>query len=84
MPVVVRVGSFKVVIFTDDHPPAHVHVVRGRSAIRILLGNNEVILDQIHGRPKRADVMRAKKIVLDHLADCWRAWRKYYGQNLGV
>lgn len=34
MPTVLRLGTYRLVIYTNDHRPAHVHVVgRGREAV---------------------------------------------------
>lgn len=30
MPTVFRIGPYRVVIFTNDHRPAHVHIIRGQ------------------------------------------------------
>ena len=32
MPTVLNVRNIRVVIYTNDHPPAHVHAVRGNEA----------------------------------------------------
>ncbi len=38
MPTVLRLGSVRIAIFTNDHPPAHVHVIDGnRAEARFLL-----------------------------------------------
>lgn len=37
MPTVLRIGGYRVVIYTNDHRPAHVHVMDdGREAVFIL------------------------------------------------
>ena len=37
MPTITRIGSFRVVIYTNDHRPAHVHVMgTGREAVFLL------------------------------------------------
>jgi len=32
MPTVLRLGNIRVVIYSNDHPPPHVHAVKGDSA----------------------------------------------------
>lgn len=38
MPTIIRQDGFKVVIYSNDHIPAHVHVLKGSGEIRINLG----------------------------------------------
>jgi hypothetical protein len=40
MPTVLREGGFYFRIYTDDHPPAHVHVVRAGEEAVINLGSD--------------------------------------------
>ncbi len=37
MPTVVRNSGFRVVIYTNDHDPAHVHVLKDGTETRVLL-----------------------------------------------
>jgi hypothetical protein len=75
MVTVHREGGFRVVIFVDDHEPAHVHVYGDGAAKIILVGAD--------GRPelasadgmKRGDVRKAMRIVAEQqylLMECWR------------
>lgn len=79
MPAFLWTSGFTVLVFTDDHEPAHVHVIRARSRMRFTLGEDHITLDKITGRPKKSDVRRAAKIVAENLEACWSAWRKYHG-----
>jgi hypothetical protein len=42
-PVVLRKGKYEVVIYTRDHPPAHVHVQSAEKEARITLNPVEVM-----------------------------------------
>jgi hypothetical protein len=37
MPTILREGGFAVMIFTRDHPPAHVHVLKAGGAVKVSL-----------------------------------------------
>jgi Domain of unknown function (DUF4160) len=41
MPTVFRQEGFDFMIYTDDHPPAHVHVFKAEGEVIINLGDNE-------------------------------------------
>jgi len=74
MVTVHREGAFRVVIFTDDHAPAHVHV-RGDGTAKIVLtgADGEPELISADGM-KRGDIRKAMRIVTeqqDYLLECW-------------
>jgi Domain of unknown function (DUF4160) len=41
MPTIIREDGFRVVIYPNDHIPAHVHVLKGGGEVRIDLGSIE-------------------------------------------
>jgi hypothetical protein len=67
-----RVGAYKILVYTDDHPPPHVPVRKGRGVVRILLTSNGVVLDAVKGALTTAEIRRAGEAVLEHLEECWR------------
>ena len=81
MPTLLRLGSLRVVIYPNDHWPAHVHVIgQGNSAIFNLncpagplsLRTNFGFSDrQLHD-------IRAK--LLDHVAELCTVWEEIHGR----
>lgn len=72
MPTVVREQGFKIRIYTFDHPPPHVHVVKAGATVRIDLASNDVT--EIVGDISDRDVKRAQELVARHgqlLQDAW-------------
>lgn len=65
MPTIPRENGFRVVIYPNDHVPAHVHVLKGGAEIRIDLGNeqNAPILMTIRGSISNKEVARALELV---------------------
>ena len=72
MPTVLRVGAMRVVIYPNDHPPAHVHVVGPgwvvvvdliRMDVRGAIGCNEQVA---------ARALRAVEARRDMLMEAWR------------
>jgi len=74
-----RAGGLRVAIFTDDHPPPHVHVL-GDGEVKIPLtgasGRPEVI--QSIGM-KKSDVAKALKIIEQELALLLKLWSELHG-----
>ncbi len=80
MPQVVDVEGYRVMVYTrDEHPPAHVHVAKNASTIRVLLHADSVEYDSYDGAsPKAPERKRAVEIVAEHFDPCWTMWRKYH------
>lgn len=76
MPTVLRIDGLRVVIYPNDHSPAHVHVIGpgwvvvitlARPDVREAIGCNE------------ANARRALDLVTYHQAALIEAWRRYHG-----
>lgn len=79
MVTIFRGSGLQVVIFMDDHEPAHVHVFGGGQAKINLLGpDGEPELIWVDGM-KRNDVRRALQIVIEHKALFLRKWTEIHG-----
>ena len=76
MPTVLRAHGLRFVIFVDDHPPAHVHVV-GRGEARIAIADPNAVLT-ITGMSK-PDVARAQNVVRLHRNTLLDAWTRIHG-----
>lgn len=74
-----RDGSLRVVIFTDDHPPAHVHVFGDGQAKINLLGAGDGI-ELVWARAMtRAEVRDAMRLVAMHRESLLARWRAMHG-----
>ena len=79
MVTIFRGSGLQVVIFVDDHEPAHVHVFGdGQAKINLLGPNGEPELIWADGM-KRNDVRRALQIVIEHKALFLRKWTEIHG-----
>jgi hypothetical protein len=79
MVTVLRDSGFRVVIFTDDHEPAHVHVY-GDGEARFQLdgpGGQPVLLSAVH--MKRGDIRKALMLVAEHRDALLARWREIHG-----
>jgi hypothetical protein len=70
-----RAQGLRVVIFVDDHEPAHVHVFGDGQAKINLIGPELIWAEGM----KRSDVRRAMKIVAEHREQFLIRWRQIHG-----
>jgi hypothetical protein len=63
VPTVLRLGALRVVIYTNEHRPAHVHVIGGRyeAVFRIKCPEGPVELRENYGF-KRQEITRISKM----------------------
>ena len=78
---VARSGPLKVIVNTNDHPPPHAHVVkgRGRGEIVIRISLEDLMPMSIEGRGADRVVQDAQKLVLRNFAACRDKWNEYHG-----
>lgn len=77
MPTVLRLFGLRVVIYTNDHRPAHVHVIGGGAEAVFFLNCRQgcVILRANYGFSLRglSRVETALNVVQDELCEAWEA-----------
>ncbi len=80
MPTVLRLDGLRVVIYPDDHRPAHVHVIEaGGEAVFILnCPDGPPALREVYEFSLR-DVRRIQKDLAAHLATLRPAWSEIHG-----
>ena len=79
MVTVFRSHGLRVVIFTNDHEPAHVHVFGdGQAKVNLIGADGEPELVWVDGMP-RADVRRAMRIVTEQKDLLVKRWREIHG-----
>lgn len=65
-------------IYTDDHPPAHVHVFHGGNEA-IIEFEGPTIRVRDSGRFNNRDLGVAKLLVVDNVVTLMIEWRKIHG-----
>lgn len=78
MPEIFREQGFKVVIYFEDHTPAHVHVYKGDMAFRIQIEGDCKILT-VEGQISRKELKKAVKLVETHQTELLKIWEKIHG-----
>lgn len=79
MVTVHRAGGFSVVIFTNDHEPAHVHVFKDGEAKINLVGPGDAPELVWAVDMTRADIRRAMAIVTERRDDLLARWNEIHG-----
>jgi len=76
VPTVLRIEGLRVVIYPNDHPPAHVHVIGPGWVVVVDLLGPEV--REVMGCSER-ETRRVLRLVADHKMALLEAWRRYHG-----
>ena len=80
MPTILRIGGLRVVIYPNDHRPAHVHVIGDGEAVFILnCPDGPPELRESYGF-NRSDVARIEAGLAEHLATLCSEWRDIHGR----
>jgi hypothetical protein len=79
MVTVLSQHGLRIVIYLDDHVPAHVHVYGDGHAKIDLKGPGERPVVVWASSMKRSDVRRALKLVSDHQVLLLETWRRIHG-----
>lgn len=76
MPTVLRSEGLRVVVYPNDHPPAHIHVLGPGWA---------VVIDLLRFRVREAincgerEVRQAMRLTVEHRNELINAWKRYHG-----
>jgi len=81
MVVVHRAHGFRIVIYTQDHKPAHVHVTGpGRAKINLLGPDGRPEVVDVVGI-KNSDMRRLLTEVTEHRDRLMREWERIHGRS---
>ncbi len=82
MPTVLRLNGLRVVIYPDDHRPAHVHVIGyGGEAVFILnCPDGQPELREAYGF-NRKEVGRIQNDLAPHVSGLCRKWSEIHGTD---
>lgn len=83
MPTVDREGPFRVIIYPNDHEPAHVHLLTGDGTIVVnLLGREgQPELRELYGNVGRRIVRQALELVAQRREQYLARWHDLHGEE---
>jgi Domain of unknown function (DUF4160) len=76
-PTIFIENSYRVMIFPNDHPPAHVHVLKGEKRASFYL--TPVSLRENDGFSP-AEIRDIVELIRHHKGHCWRMWHDLHGK----
>jgi hypothetical protein len=79
VPTLIREDGFDVRIYTLDHPPPHVHVLKAGAVVKVDLAAHRAT--EIIGVISDRDVKRAERLVARHSDRLRREWERIHGQE---
>ena len=80
MPTVLRFEGLRVVIYPNDHRPAHVHVIgKGHEAVFNLNGPTGVVEVRENYGFSRPEVRHIEHLLTNHLGALCKAWEDIHG-----
>ena len=79
MPTVVRQAGFRIVIYPNDHEPAHVHVLKSGSEVKI----NALTLSlmSVNGDISNRDIRKAMEMVAQHQQLIIHQWGQWHDKT---
>jgi Domain of unknown function (DUF4160) len=80
MPTIIKQDGFRIVIYPNDHTPAHVHVLKADGEVRIDLRNEKTLpsLMSVRGKISDKDVMRALSLVTEYQIELLAKWEEIH------
>lgn len=80
MPTILPIDSLRVVIYPNDHRPAHVHVVGadGEAVFVLNCPDGPPELRDLYGF-KLTEVRRIQEVLAARLTSLCNSWRKFHG-----
>jgi hypothetical protein len=75
MPTVLRVGGYQLIIFTSDHPPAHIYVRREGKLAKVRLNPIEFERTGGFNSSERSNII---EIIREYQDFLFAEWRKLY------
>ena len=80
MPTVLLQDGFLIRIYTNDHEPAHVHVIKGNGEVKInLIGTEDHPTIVKVWNMSNKDVAKAHALVMEHQAQLVEVWEEIHG-----
>lgn len=82
MPTIMRIGRWKVVVYFNDHPPEHVHVLGGggEAVFNLNCPDGPVAYRESHAM-SASDLRRIQAVLNEELAAACLSWEEIHGDH---
>jgi Domain of unknown function (DUF4160) len=82
MPTIIRQDGFRIVIYPNDHLPAHVHILKGDGEVRISLRSQEPTISPslmtVMGKISDKDITKGLSLVKEHQIELLAKWSEIH------
>ncbi len=78
MPTVLRVKGYRFIIFTNDHPPPHIHVKQAEGGAKINLNPIEIVE---HFDLNQRQLREIEEIVEENQSFLMEKWQEFQGDE---
>ena len=76
MPTIIKQDGFRIMIWSNDHLPPHVHVFKGDAEVKIELV--EPIIFNVEGKISNKDLAKALNLVIEHQVELLEKWKELH------
>ena len=76
MPTIIRQDGFRIVIYTNDHLPPHVHIFKNDAEVKIELVEPRVF--SVEGKIGNKELAKAFNLVIKHQVELLEKWREIH------
>ena len=74
MPTLATVAGMAILIYYDDHEPAHFHIRGPNFRAKVAIGDLSVLA--VIGRMRPAEINAVRRWARSHQSDLWANWRR--------
>jgi hypothetical protein len=80
MPTIDRFNGFRVVIYSNDHRPSHVHVLGGEVVFQLQCPRGPLLLREVHGLTRKQVTAIGSRLDQRHKTLC-TDWSHIHGHH---
>lgn len=76
MPTLLNLNGFKIFFYANEHPPAHVHILKGSGWAKVILETQEVIYSSL----KASELKEALNIIRNNQKQFQEVWNEWFNR----
>ncbi|MBK1735041.1 hypothetical protein CKO15_07030 [Halorhodospira abdelmalekii] len=79
MPTLLNERGYKFFFYANEHPPAHVHVMKAERWAKVEISTVEVVSSSL----KRQELRECLELLREHREDFLEAWHDWFSRQRG-
>ena len=77
MPTIIEIDGYRVVIYPNDHLPAHVHVFKAGSEVKVDIASDPPRPIKVSGTISNREIKAALELVANYRGQLLQEWKKW-------